>query len=82
MMSEADSVLVVVKGSLEEEISSNKTLLQKKEQQVLHLQEKEQQLQQEVSFWHVPGQFHKVVKMYPSTKGACPAVWTTGLLQP
>lgn len=61
MMSEADSVLVVVvKGSLEEEISSNKTLLQEKEQQVLHLQEKEQQLQQEVSFWHVPGQFHKV----------------------
>lgn len=61
MMSEADSVLVVVvKGSLEEEISSNKTLLQEKEQQVLHLQEKEQQLQQEVSIWHVPGQFHTV----------------------
>lgn len=65
MMSEADSVLVVVvKGSLEEVISSNKALLQEKEQQALHLQEKEQQLQQEVSllpcFWHVPGQFLKV----------------------
>ncbi|XP_030575002.1 pericentrin isoform X2 [Archocentrus centrarchus] len=34
--------------SLEEEVSTHKTLLQEKEQQALHLQEKEQQLQQEL----------------------------------
>lgn len=36
-------------GALEELVSSHKAMLQEKEQQALHLEEKEQQLQQEVS---------------------------------
>lgn len=36
-------------GALEELVSTHKAVLQEKEQQALHLEEKEQQLQQEVT---------------------------------
>lgn len=42
------SVIKRCSGALEELVSSHKAVLQVKEQQVLHLEEKERQLQQEV----------------------------------